>query len=117
MFLPARHPSPIGRTAPQAGTVGPVIPCAARVDGTRGIGRRASRPMARGVGWADACPEPRVLRERAKRCLQGRAYGHAALLYAQAEHLTRMLDPESSDLSELVVLARHCHTLATKYQR
>ena len=117
MLLPARHPSPIGRTASQAGTVPPVIPCAARVDGGRGIGRRASRPMDDGQGWVAACPEPRVLRERAKRCLRGRDYGHAALLYAQAEHLTRMLDPESSDLTELVVLARHCHILATRYQR
>ena len=64
-----------------------------------------------------ACTEPRALRERACRCLQGRDYGHAALLYAQAEHLTRMLDAESSDIAELAVLAHHCQTQAAQHTR
>ncbi|KFF49985.1 hypothetical protein GY26_04760 [Gammaproteobacteria bacterium MFB021] len=64
-----------------------------------------------------ACPEPRALRERAQRCLQGRDYGHAALLYAQAEHLTRMHDPDATDLTELALLAHHCHLLAIRYPR
>lgn len=117
MFVPARHPSPIGRTAPRVGDGRPVTPRAATVDGAVGVDCRADRPMGRRVGEAHACPEPRALRERACRCLHARAYGSAALLYAQAEHLTRMLDPTSIEATELAVLAHHCQTRAAKHPR
>ncbi|GAB2782174.1 hypothetical protein GCM10027040_05290 [Halomonas shantousis] len=117
MFVPARHPSPIGRTAPRVGDGPAVTPRAATVDGGVGVDCRAGRQMGARVGQGHACPEPRALRERACRCLQGRDYGSAALLYAQAEHLTRMLYPESSDPLELAVLAHHCQTQAAQHTR
>lgn len=117
MFVPARHPSPVGRTASRVGDAAPVIPCAARVDGGGGVDCRATRPTGTGAAQVHACPEPRALRERAARCLQGRDYGHAALLYAQAEHLSRMLGFDASTLAELAVLAHHCLTRAAQHTR
>lgn len=117
MLLPARHPSPLGRTAPRVGAGPAVTPEARAVDGGAGVDCRAGRPRGTGAAQVTACPEPRALRERACRCLQARDYGHAALLYAQAEHLTRLIHGESADTAELAVLAHHCQTRAAQHSR
>lgn len=112
MFVPARHPSPIGRTAPRVGGVGPVkgegASAASALDGAHGVDCRADRPMGRREGWAHACPEPRAWRERAARCHHGRDYGQAALYYRVAEYFTRELHGSTPDTTELAALAQHC---------
>ncbi|MFC0267556.1 hypothetical protein [Kushneria aurantia] len=54
------------------------------------------------------------MRERAARCLYGRDYGHAALLYGQAEYYTQLTRGECPQSTELAVLAHYCqHREAT----
>ncbi len=72
--------------------------------------------MGQGTAQAHACPEPRALRERASRCLQGREYGKAALLYALAEYHHRVTEGLSPLTTELAVLARHCEAQAARTQ-
>ena len=116
MSVPARHPSPIGRTAPRVGGRHPVkgegASAASALDGAQAVDCRADRPMGSRVGKAHACPEPRALRERASRCLHGRDYGQAALLYALAEYHHQVTEGPSPLTTELAVLARHCESQA-----
>lgn len=116
MSVPARHPSPIGRTAPRVGGGDPVkgegASAASALDGGHGVDCRAHRPMARRVGPAHACPEPRAWRERAARCHHGRDYGKAALLYRIAEYFALETEGPSPDTTELAALAQHCEALA-----
>lgn len=116
MFVPARHPSPIGRTAPRVGAPAQVkgegASAASALDRGTGVDCRASRPMARREGPARACPEPRALRERASRCLQGRDYGKAALLYRLAEYLLYETTGHTPETTELDALAHHCEQRA-----
>ncbi len=111
MLSPARHPSPVGRTAPRVGDGHPVIPEARAVDGVAGVDCRAARPTGRVARLGTPCPEPRALRERAGRCLHGRDYGKAALLYRLAEYFTWETDGPSPDTTELAALAEHCEKL------
>lgn len=115
MLSPARHPSPIGRTAPRVGDTGAVkgegASVASALDGTHGVDCRAVRPMGRGRRWGHPCPEPRALRERAARCLHGHDLGKAALLYRQAEYHAREIEGPSPFTTELAVLAEHCERL------
>lgn len=115
MFSPARHPSPIGRTAPRVGVLGSVkgegASAASALDGDHGGDCRATRPMGRVARQGIPCPEPRALRERAGRCLQGRDYGKAALLYRLAEYHSREIHGDSPFTTELAALAEHCEQL------
>ncbi|GAA0623435.1 hypothetical protein GCM10009016_10370 [Halomonas beimenensis] len=115
MLSPARHPSPIGRTAPRVGVLGPVkgegASAASALDGGHGGDCRAARPRGRVARQGDPCPEPRALRERASRCLHGRDPGKAALLYRLAEYHSRELDGQSPETTELAALAEHCEQL------
>lgn len=115
MLSPARHPSPIGRTAPRVGDRAPVkgegASAASALDGGQGVDCRASRPRGTGAARGTPCPEPRALRERAARCLHGRDTGKAALLYRRAEYYARERDGSTPFTTELAALAEHCEQL------
>lgn len=115
---PARHPSPVGRTAPRVRPGAAVTPEARAVDSRAGVDCRAKRPEGHGGRAGDSpCLDSRALRERGQRCLHGRDYARAATYYAQAEHLTLLLDGVTPDTTELAVLADYCLTQAARTQR
>lgn len=114
---PARHPSPIGRTAFKACSGRPVTPYAVRVDGVDGEGCRAERPLGTDTAGATPCLDSRALRERGERCLHGRDYARAATYYAQAEYRLLVLRGVTPETTELAILADYCLTQAARTQR
>lgn len=117
MNPPARHPSPVGRTAPRVGDGLPVTTRAATFDGEGGVDCRAGRPTGRVTERGTPSPELRALRERAGRCLHGRDYGKAALLYRLAEYFIQETDGPSPSTTELAALAEHCEQLTQAHAK